>query len=599
MVRLNCWALVCGSLALTACAYVGKDNLPSIEVQPTAKPLPTHLTEAVEAHARWLQAKRPHSEADPDRDRRALLRLRMPNPVDELDAQRVSAANHALSQYYLTNESRLYRSGKQRPGLCLALSGGGIRSSAFAIGVLQGLNETGKLREIDIISGVSGGAYAAAWYTDHRTRVGDDDRVLSDAYVGGSIDPALFSFPVAVLGATTVILNPLTAGSGSANGVDSGTLNNSYSAMVSSAFSIPFFGPATMGHLREAVIGKRIPLPIVGIAAYPLPDRLGEFGSPDDPLTAFAKSVALNDSYLEVTPFRYGINGFGFQNRRLVPLSDDLWSYVLYSGAAYDRPHESGSIGRLTGGMRLGGTMSLIVPKRHPEPAGSISVDDVSRHFFYASDGGFVENLAAFPLTTRRCEFIVIADAEYDPEWVFEGYRVLRDRLSAEHGLKLVVPGIEEHIASNPASNFEVKRRADGLDLPSSKAECARATQVTRCRARAVSTNIFYGQIPAFPLEAQTSARPTMTNVAYLKLGLPEDVVFQDRSPIKLHFSDCMRTPESCHFPQDPTFNKSEPTKSQIYTKAQFNAYKELGREMSRRIVWRNRDGQSDPSSNE
>lgn len=598
MGRLYRWALVCGSLALTACAIVLKDDLPHTDVQPTAKPLPTHLAEAVEAHARWLHAKTPHSVADPDRDRRALLRLRMPNSVDESEIQRVGSTNQALSQYYLTNESRLYRSGKQRPSICLAFSGGGIRSSAFAIGVLQGLNDTGKLTEVDIISGVSGGAYAAAWYTDHRTRGSNDDRVLSDAYIGGSIDPELFSLPVAALGAATVMLNPFVSGSMFANGIDSSTLKSSYLGMVAGAFSIPMFGATTMGQLREAVIGKRIPLPIVGIAAYPLPDRLGEFESRSDPLTAGAKSVALNDSYFEVTPFRYGINGFGFHNGKLTPLGDDLWGYVLVSGAAYDRPHESGSVGRLAGAVRLGGTLSLIVPKRHPEPAESIGVDNVSRHFFYASDGGFVENLAAFPLTTRRCEFIVIADAEYDPEWVFEGYRVLRDRLSTEHGLKLLIPGIEEHIASNPASKI-VKRRADGLVLPSSEAECARATQGTQCRARAVTTSIFYGQVPAFPLEAQTPARPMMTDVAYLKLGLPEDVAFKERPLIKSHFSDCMRTPEACHFPQDPTFNKAEPTKSQIYTVAQFNAYKELGREMSRRIVWRNRDGQTNTSSNE
>lgn len=591
MIRLIRWLAVGGSVALTACATVLKEDLPRADVQPASKPLPAHLTPAVESHARWLQARTPHSAADPDREQRALLRLRVPSPADESEARKAGAANLALSHYYLTNESRAYRSGRQRPGICLALSGGGIRASAFAVGVLQGLHDTGKLTEVDIISGVSGGAYATAWYTDHRARGNDDARVLSDTYINKSIDPGLFSLPVAALGAATVVFNPFMAGAMFANGFDSSTVKSSYFGMLANSFSIPTFGQTTMGQLREAVIDKKIPLPIVGIAAYPLPDRTGEFGSPTDALTAHAKSVALNDTYLEVTPFRYGINGFGFHGGKLAPLPENLWQFVLISGAAYDRPHEPGSAGRLAGALRLGGLLSLVVPTRHPQPAAAIGVDDVSRHFFYASDGGFVENLAAFPLLNRRCEAIVIADAEHDPEWVFEGYRVLRDRMSAEHGLKLVLPGIEEQIADRPAASVVVNRRADGLDLPSSDAECARAAQAAPCRARAAAATLFYGKAPAFPLAEEPSARAATTDVVYLKLGLPADLAVKEDSPIKRHLAECMKTPEACHFPQDPTFDKAQPTRSQIYTRAQFNAYKELGREMARSIVWREREG--------
>ncbi len=49
----------------------------------------------------------------------------------------------------------------------LALSGGGIRSASFAIGVLQGLHEAGLLDEIGYLSTVSGGGYAGSWYMLH------------------------------------------------------------------------------------------------------------------------------------------------------------------------------------------------------------------------------------------------------------------------------------------------------------------------------------------------------------------------------------------------------------------------------------------------
>jgi hypothetical protein len=46
----------------------------------------------------------------------------------------------------------------------LALSGGGIRSNAFQLGIMSGLHESGLLKEVDYISAVSGGSWAAAAY---------------------------------------------------------------------------------------------------------------------------------------------------------------------------------------------------------------------------------------------------------------------------------------------------------------------------------------------------------------------------------------------------------------------------------------------------
>lgn len=56
------------------------------------------------------------------------------------------------------------------PNLGLALSGGGTRSGSFAIGVLKALDDISTpsgeslLRQVDAISSVSGGGYAAYWY---------------------------------------------------------------------------------------------------------------------------------------------------------------------------------------------------------------------------------------------------------------------------------------------------------------------------------------------------------------------------------------------------------------------------------------------------
>jgi len=47
----------------------------------------------------------------------------------------------------------------------LALSGGGIRSATFSLGVLQALHDLGALRTVDYLSTVSGGGFSGSWWT--------------------------------------------------------------------------------------------------------------------------------------------------------------------------------------------------------------------------------------------------------------------------------------------------------------------------------------------------------------------------------------------------------------------------------------------------
>jgi hypothetical protein len=54
----------------------------------------------------------------------------------------------------------------------LALSGGGIRSATFCLGLLQGMHELGVLRIFDYLSTVSGGGYLGAWWSAWLSRFG-------------------------------------------------------------------------------------------------------------------------------------------------------------------------------------------------------------------------------------------------------------------------------------------------------------------------------------------------------------------------------------------------------------------------------------------
>lgn len=63
-----------------------------------------------------------------------------------------------------------------RPLLGLALSGGGIRSATFNLGLLQGLERLGLLKGFDYLSTVSGGGYIGAFWSRGRARgLGDGE----------------------------------------------------------------------------------------------------------------------------------------------------------------------------------------------------------------------------------------------------------------------------------------------------------------------------------------------------------------------------------------------------------------------------------------
>ncbi|HEX5320030.1 MAG TPA: patatin-like phospholipase family protein [Stellaceae bacterium] len=63
------------------------------------------------------------------------------------------------------------------PRAALCLSGGGIRSASFALGVIQALQRHGLLFKFHYLSSVSGGGYVAAWLAAWRAHAGNDTTV--------------------------------------------------------------------------------------------------------------------------------------------------------------------------------------------------------------------------------------------------------------------------------------------------------------------------------------------------------------------------------------------------------------------------------------
>ena len=66
----------------------------------------------------------------------------------------------------------------QEPRAALCLSGGGIRSAAFGLGILQGLARHDLLLKFHYLSTVSGGGYIGSWLTAWRRHAANDKAVL-------------------------------------------------------------------------------------------------------------------------------------------------------------------------------------------------------------------------------------------------------------------------------------------------------------------------------------------------------------------------------------------------------------------------------------
>jgi len=77
-------------------------------------------------------------------------------------------------------DSELRREVADKDLFGLALSGGGIRSATFSLGVLQALAQRGWIRKIDYLSTVSGGGYVGSWLSAciyHAHKTGENDAV--------------------------------------------------------------------------------------------------------------------------------------------------------------------------------------------------------------------------------------------------------------------------------------------------------------------------------------------------------------------------------------------------------------------------------------
>lgn len=386
--------------------------------------------------------------------------------------------------WYKENEWPYHRTNTRHPPqLCLAFSGGGIRAASFAIGVMKGLaampaRSGGQVLDyVDIISGASGGAYAASWYYMNR-RAGWAD---ADLFVDGGTPQLLvreragFLDMWRYLGSGALDLGPGLIWNAAANGL-LGTHTNTnrlgnfiYQGSLRDTF---YDGrQATLPELRKFLNDHKGKVPFLIITTT---SRVDENNSHYDSL--------LRNTVFEFTPLHIGNDGFTYINTDHELIKDmDIARIVAISGAALDSSQNvTGGTQRFFTSLANADTgqyilnyndtrseLRRVLTKLAPFPFYFFTESynhDRRGSDIYLSDGGHQENLATYPLVRRQCQTIIMVDAEYDKDYEFESYFKLKDTIGREMRVTMSLKPTTTLCANSPDGSQCVENNIDGIE---------------------------------------------------------------------------------------------------------------------------------------
>jgi hypothetical protein len=497
-------------------------------------------------------------DTGPPKDISPYLKLTpLPRATGSVDLKLVARANRESTRYFTEQESLYYAPPSQSwptglPQVCLTFSGGGLRSAATAVGVLQALAQLqghGDLPQTDIVSAVSGGAYALFWLNAEGLNHGLS---LSETLIGNPTQQATGQDTAQIAkldGASTLASTWLGRqfeylGSAGIYLMERpfrflrthddqfhmlGGVGTYYGDMLQEAFNssdytlfgryVTLIDLAKKLNRQDNAKGIRYPYPIFGSAV-----RVNT----SDPCSGTSENeeqqVGIPWRYFEMAPDRIGSYVTGYRS----PQKDRVETLIVASGAAPDRPaFKSCRWMRLFGvlsGAQNGGFLAengkgenSINPSMFMEPP-PVATRGQKPMNMVLSDGGFADNLAAFPAASRLCKNIVILDAGHDPYLLFQDLRQLENNLATHNGIALDMPRAIQ-VARTNADLSQYKKPADELDIPWSHAfesiieriECRKRNSACRY-ADELSTPVFSGNLtsvdrhlPGIPYQIQDS----------------------------------------------------------------------------------------------
>ena len=502
--------------------------------------------------------------------------------------KKLEAENYSITEKF-SEEAKLYPSNSgntsaTKPKACVSFSGGGIRSAAFGIGVMKGLHELslneesrkGYFDQVDVISGVSGGSYAVTWYhmnqikgrynrhTIFNTPPKDIDsaecKLNALCYLQRHADfvdtpTTTFSLIGDIAG---IPFNLLANGIFGWHWNTSGVANFLYERAITSTFHGG--DTADLNDLRTFLEGQKkkedpLPIPIVTTTW-----RIDE--------DQYHQQAKLSNSVLEVTPLWYGSEGLGYSppyrildnkeeatNKKegVFPFKS-IAELVEISGSALDTPQGlTGSSQRVvlsalnidtgrffsndyegrSGGVDQGSLGDTILKSVLPLGlyfAPSAYFRDAYGDQIYLSDGGYSDNLAAWPLVRRLCENIIIVDAEEDPVYTFDSYFRFKHAVEREMHVLMQLQPEEEACGKEDKWDLDIDRIEATLEerrtVQNRKKENWKEESSKSHYCPKVS--VIDGSIGPFLIKNQPPNDDITLHVTYIKMALDESLADED-----------------------------------------------------------------------
>lgn len=358
-----------------------------------------------------------------------------------------------------------------RPSLCVALSGGGIRAGATALGVLQGLHLHGLLKEATYVASVSGGGYPVYGIIAlaRQKNVSLDHLLLDPSpYVSGveeraknfittekvltSIPGLSLIFASQLLGPLpeTAVINYFEGKAGWQYTVRHGALNLDYAEAIQTTFVNATAYPRPWKLYKS-------PIP----AGFPYPIFIGS--ETQDIHALFTSAVDDQPGHL----FEYSPGWIGSDaSHYWAPFVDQLTltDAAASSAAGLDTPGMMSDKDRKGPSTVIDSSISEIPGQTRILPEWAVRLRISAGLSFYlpngkpsyVADGGFIENQALLPLVRRNCAEIIALDATSDTGLTWSDWEKLR-RLANTEGWT-----VEELTPPAP----QVKSNVAGWNLP-------------------------------------------------------------------------------------------------------------------------------------
>jgi hypothetical protein len=297
-----------------------------------------------------------------------------------------------------------------RPEWGLALSGGGLRSALFSIGVTKSLYDAGLLGRFGIVSAVSGGSYAAYWlYSNER--------------------------------AGTAVGSPFG--------------ERSFAGHNFNARACELMITGNFVTYRDMIRRGLTPAGAVGL----YDEKLARTFGPNE------TSPPARISEMVAGGFRGSAPPYLIVNSTLIRPKPKGWRTGLYESTPLLTGNaQYGYLGWTDGSPRLRQVVSVSGAAVQPLLKQTITSPNpaLARLRPVATDGGTSENLGAIALIRRGVRNIVIVDAEHDPKLRYPAYVNLRRRL-ASYDAKITMETLDAETALGAKNGREGPTLHTGL----------------------------------------------------------------------------------------------------------------------------------------